>query len=354
MPKCLMFDHGLTINPRGKVRPCCVYDNGDIDFKIDQEEIWRPYFQQQGKEMESGGWIPECEECKLEEDTLGRSLRTRSIDLFDNRNDVRGIAYWDLKISNTCNLWCRMCSGGDSSTWIQQVKQNPNEKWAKHLLGHDEYRNTWHDTFLPSVKEKIIHAETVKFTGGEPMLVKHVKEVIQHLVDTEFSYNIELLLTTNGTVPFTGWWQDIIPKFKFVNVTLSIDGIGERFEYQRANASWEEVAYNSRVLAKKMKIYPNLFVGMNYTNTAINAACKKDTEIWAQENNIYFNEGGVEVLYPEYMGYKSLSNDLRERFGVKGYHDFDPKMLVMLKKQMAIMDKIQGTSFEKTCPEFFE
>ena len=60
------------------------------------------------------------------------------------------------------------------------------------------------------------------------------------------------------------------------------------------------------------------------------------------------------MLYPEYMGYKSLSNDLRERFGVKGYHDFDPKMLVMLKKQMAIMDKIQGTSFEKTCPEFFE
>ena len=106
-----------------------------------------------------------------------------------------------------------MCSGADSSTWLKKRKSATNKEWAEHLLGHDEYRNTWHDTYLPVVKEKIIHADVLKFTGGEPMLVKHVKEVIQHLVDTEL-VNIELLMTTNGTEPFTGWWEDLYPNLK--------------------------------------------------------------------------------------------------------------------------------------------
>ena len=341
MPKCLMFEHGLTINPRGKVRPCCVYDNSKLDWNIMEEDKWRPHFRQKSKEMASGNWIPECEECRLEEKEIGKSLRIQSLERYENKTNITGIGYWDLKISNTCNLWCRMCSGGDSSTWVQQIKQNPSDKWSEHLLGHDEYRNTWHDTFLPTVKEKIIHADTVKFTGGEPMLVKHVKEVIQHLIDTEFSYQIELMLTTNGTVPFTGWWQDIISKFKFVNITLSIDGIEDRFEYQRANASWEQVSSNAIYLNNLRKKFKNLFVSINYTNTAINAACKKETEAWADKNDIFFNKGGVEVLHPQYMSYRSLPNHLRKRFGVTGHYDFDPKMLETLKKQMSIQDKIQ-------------
>ena len=80
----------------------------------------------------------------------------------------------------------------------------------------------------------------------------------------------------------------------------------------------------------------------------------KMSEKWAKRNNIHFNEGGVEVMTPAYMSYRSLSPKLRQRFGVKGTYDFDPKMLVMLKKQMAIMDKIQGTDFATVCPEFFE
>ena len=353
MPKCYMFEHGLTINPRGKVRPCCVFNNDGISFSIEDEHLWKPYFKQKDEEMSAGGWIPECEECRIEEKELGRSLRTRSIDDY-NAGYINGIYYWDLKISNTCNLWCRMCSGGDSSTWVQNVKNNPNEDWSEHLLDHDKAKLTWHDTYLPFVKDKIIHAETIKFTGGEPMLVKHVKEVIQYLIDTEFSYGVKLLVTTNGTVPWTGWWESIIPYFKEVNITMSIDGIGDRFEYQRANAKWNEVEINAIAMNNLRKKYDNLKVGINYTNTAINAACKDDTEKWAKTNNIHFNEGGVEVMTPAYMSYRSLSPKLRQRFGVKGTYDFDPKMLVMLKKQMAIMDKIQGTDFATVCPEFFE
>ena len=155
-------------------------------------------------------------------------------------------------------------------------------------------------------------------------------------------------------VPWTGWWENIIPYFKEVNITMSIDGIGERFEYQRANANWLEVETNAIGINNLTKKYDNCKVSINYTNTALNAACKADTEKWAKDNNIHFNEGGVEVLSPKYMSYRSLAPHLRERFGVKGNYDFDPKMLEMLKKQMAIMDKIQGTDFKSVCPEFFE
>lgn len=354
MPKCMMLRNGITISPRGKVRPCCVYNNKKIDYSITDNELWQPYFEEQYLQMESSNdWIPECNECQLEEESLGRSLRTRSLELYENTQPT-GIKYWDLKISNTCNLWCRMCSGGDSSTWVQKVAANKNLDWDEHLLWHDEVKLSWHDTDLPLVKEKIIDANVIKFTGGEPMLVKHVKEVIQYLIDTEFSYGIELLFTTNATVPWEGWWETIIPKFKNVIVTMSIDGIGERFEYQRAGAKWAEVEKNAINLNHLMKKYDNLLVNINYTNTAINAACKADTAAWAKRNNIFFNKGGVEILHPEYLSYKSLPNHLRERYGVTGNFDFDPKQLEILKKQMAIQDKVAGTDFKTVCPEFFE
>ena len=354
MPKCYMFENGITINPRGKVRPCCVFDNKDIDMTIDEEDKWKPYFEQKDKEMAaSDAWIPECNECELEERALGRSLRTRSFEDYE-RKQSPGRGYWDLKITNTCNLWCRMCSGGDSTTWVQHVKNNPDEEWAKHLVGHDKVRLTWHDTFLPKVKEQIIHADIVKFTGGEPMLVKHVKDVINHLIDTEFSYGIRLLLTTNVTQPWTGWWEEIIPKFKKITVTMSIDGIGERFEYQRQGASWAEAEANALHMQSLRSKYENFVCNINYTNTAINAACKAETEAWAKKHKITWNEGGVEVYHPYYMSYRSLPDHLRERFGVKGNFPFDPKMLEQLKKQMAIQDKIAGTDFASVCPEFFE
>lgn len=359
MPKCAMFKHGMTVNPRGRVRPCCLFADGGSGLDFDKKEQWEQKFDMFDKMMSSGEdvWIEECEECRLEEKTMGWSLRKMANERYDNA-ETAGRQYWDLKISNTCNLTCRMCSPGDSSTWLQLIKNNLHQidesEWASHLQGHLGQNLSWHNTLLPAVKEEILGADVVKFTGGEPMLVKHVKEVIQHLVDTEFSYNTELFITTNCTVAFVGWWADIIDKFKGVRITLSIDGINEVFEYQRAGASWKKVNDNANILRKLKLKHDNLDVNVNYCNTALNFKSKKDTEKWTKEMGFGWNSGGVEIFNPRYLSYASVDYPIRERYNIKSHYDFDPKQLEILKKQMFLLDKVLGTDFKQLYPEFFE
>lgn len=353
-----MFKHGMTVNPRGRARPCCLFQDNSKGLDFDQKEQWEAKFAEYDEAMASSEdvWISECEECRLEEKAIGWSLRMMANQRYLN-TETHGRQYWDLKISNTCNLTCRMCSPGDSSTWLQLIKNNLDKvelsEWAPHLQGHSG-KYSWHDTVLPSVKNEILGADVVKFTGGEPMLVKHVKEVIQHLIDTEFSYNTELFITTNCTVPFVGWWENVIDKFREVRITLSIDGVDEAFEYQRAGASWKQVNENALILKELKQKYKNLHVSINYTNTALNIKCKDATKQWVDQMGFRWNDGGVEIMKPKYLSYASVDYPIRERYNIKSNYKFDPKQLVMLKKQMFLLDKTLGTDFKELYPEYFE
>ena len=356
MPKCAMFKHGMVVNPRGRVRPCCLFQDGGSGLDFDKKANWEFAFDAYERKM-SKGWIPECEECRLEENDTGFSLRKMANERYGSPDTV-GRRYWDLEISNTFNLTCRMCSPGDSSSWLQLIKNNlnhiPESEWEDHLQGHIGKDLSWHNTLLPGVKEEILGADVVKFTGGEPMLVKHVKEVIQHLIDTEFSYGTELFITTNCTVPFTGWWESIIDKFKLVRITLSIDGTNEAFEYQRAGASSKQVNDNATIFYKLKNKYDNLIVNLNYTNTALNFKCKDDTEKWAKERGFGWNSGGVEIANPKYLSYASVDYPIRKRYNIKSHYAFDPNQLAILKKQMFLLDKVLDTDFKELYPEFFE
>lgn len=340
----------MTINPRGKVRPCCMFDNKDLDYTIEETAKWQAHFADLYERSLSDEWMPECRECMHEERDTGKSLRVHSLEDYDNL-ETQGLKYWDLKISNTCNLMCRMCSPNDSSTWYQAAKNNPVE-WAQHITDSMSDKLTWHDTHLPYVKEQLYDADVVKFTGGEPMLVKHVKQVIQHLIDTETSYGVSLRLTTNATVEYDAWWQSLTKYFKEVRISMSIDGYGKRFEYQRAGAKWEDVKRNALIVRDQQE-HNNFFCNISYTPTAINAAITDKTREWAKSEDIFFHHG-VEVYNPKYMSYASLDEKLRSRYNVNSDTPFDPAQLQKLKTQMSYIDKIYGTDFKTECPEFFE
>lgn len=345
-----MFKHGMTINPRGKVRPCCSFRNkGIIDYTIDQYDLWREQFDN-FYETSLNEWLPECLECKENEQRGFTSLRMQANNKYENR-DVYGLKYWDLKISNTCNLMCRMCSPRDSSIWYTTLKNNPQFDW--HFQSFQNSKNSWHDTDLPFVKEQLYDAELVKFTGGEPMLVKHVKEVINYLIDIGVSENIELLMTTNATVPFTDYWETLIEKFKHITITCSIDAVGSRYEYIRAGADWQDVNNNVQHMLLLSKKHKNFDVNAYTTCTALNASNRDAIDLWVKDIGIkHFY--GIEAVDPYFMSYSSLDDTLRKRYNVKSRHNFNIDHLNMLKKQMSYIDQIYGTDFKTECPEFFE
>jgi sulfatase maturation enzyme AslB (radical SAM superfamily) len=79
--------------------------------------------------------------------------------------------------------------------------------------------------------------------GGEPLLSDDNLELLHFLADHGFSRNMTLLFNTNGTV-YHQEIEDLLKSFHFVRINFSIDDIGQRFEYQRKGADWNQVLQN--------------------------------------------------------------------------------------------------------------
>ena len=83
----------------------------------------------------------------------------------------------------------------------------------------------------------------LEFTGGEPFMIQEHFDLLQRMVDRGIASNVEIHYNTNGT-QFPKHAESIWKHFKLVEIAFSIDDVGPRFEYQRANAIWDEVNAN--------------------------------------------------------------------------------------------------------------
>ena len=343
-----MFKHGMTIGPVGNVRPCCMYMNEDIPFRYN-EPGWREKFDELYDES-LDKWLPNCYECKAEEDRGKVSLRQEANKWFDG---AQGIQYWDLKLHNTCNLTCVMCNPISSSKWQTLVNDNPEEEWLNVVKNEAKLRTGWHKDILPEMMDQLYDTKYLKFTGGEPLLIPHVRKIIKKLYEDEVSPAVRLSIITNGTVPLDSEMLKMLLTFKDVIFLVSIDGIEQRFEYIRQGAIWNDVSYNLKKF-KQIEVNNNNFnLNINYLPMSINAAQNESAEQWAKDNKISFSKS-VEIYRPKYLTYASLSYKLRERYNIISNYDYDKNMYKELLKQMAIKDKLLGTDFKSACPEFFE
>lgn len=329
MPKCKMFQHGMTISPSGSPRPCCAirptYGNS---IRFQDTDVWKAKFKELENQMELG-WIPECAECKIGEEINGHSLRTNAN--LSISEDAQGIVYWDLKINNTCNLACRMCDSWSSSTWEQLVKQNPGVFSQNTILPG----NKWHRD-IAEMLPYLLDAKTIKFTGGEPFLIPHVRTIIDYLVKTEASYVMDLKITSNGTQDFTNW-IDQLSQFKTTSVLFSLDASGERFEYIRSGASWQQVSDNILKLktTAKNKNIKNIAFGVTALPQALNVNHLEDLRVWCAANKLPFGLSPP-VINPAHMAPGALN---------------DPVLKSQLIEYMKTLDAIHGTDYRKFIDE---
>jgi len=109
-----------------------------------------------------------------------------------------------------------------------------------------QYHQTYDEDspFWEDLKQNLSTIKQFDFYGGEPFLSKKMWEILRICVDKGYANDIELHYNTNGTT----WPVDVelFKNFKSVNLSFSIDGIGDRFEYMRHPAVWDEVKANMR------------------------------------------------------------------------------------------------------------
>lgn len=328
---------GLATREDGAIKVCCrSHPIGNIQ-KETLEEAWNnETIRRIRKQVLSGERPPECEPCFTLEDQGVESLRERHIkgiipeariNLYPNAVDKVLDGYimpfeiptMELKLNNLCNLKCRMCHPGDSTSWndwneikefyhdsgrmiYQLVEDNKLED--KPLLDRFENNPNW----WISLEKNLPNFRRVEFAGGEPLMDPQHYRILDMLAP--YGQNIEIKYATNGTtlgIKGGRTIYDYWPKFKSVAVNVSIDGYDKSYEYIRGNAKWNEVIANIKEIQK----LPNVsrIVGAVAVQVSNVLILDKMIEYFLDDLGIVFYTNMVK--FPDVLSIQVLPDELK-------------------------------------------
>ncbi len=265
------------LSPQSERRLCCAsrekasWTNQYIDSeKADKNSDYKPitldehwnsdYMKGIRKSLMAGEEISQCQVCnhKLLNIYTYRDYFTKNLfvdkinEAFEKTNDdgyteMKPISF-DYRISNLCNFKCRMCGDQLSSQWEAENRMlgyydNGAEAWAtkKYKPIIEKFQKEVAEKELwDAVKEGRI--EEIYWVGGEPLMFEIHWDVMQYLVQSGHSKNVTVRYNTNlSRTSFKGInLYDLLPHFKKVNVSASIDGTDEIVEYVRHGIKWNQ------------------------------------------------------------------------------------------------------------------
>ena len=256
---CVLPWISLETSPIGTVRPCCLAEEEITDtagkkyslLTTDLDEIHNSEYMKRLREQFVNGEQPDtCRKCWNEERSGRTSKRMHTIDRLKHivtdtkwTQDAKPLVFIDFKLGNICNLKCRICGSWSSSTFAaEEVHFEGKDSFHYQMLKDGAWprRNQKFWTEIDKLMEQIRYLE---FTGGEPFMIQEHFDLLQRMVDRGIASNVEIHYNTNGT-QFPKHAESIWKHFKLVEIAFSIDDVGPRFEYQRANAIWDEVNTN--------------------------------------------------------------------------------------------------------------
>jgi hypothetical protein len=128
----------------------------------------------------------------------------------------------------------------------------------------------------------------IEFTGGEPFMIDEHFDMLQGMIDRGIAHQVEIHYNTNGTQwPARG--EAIWQYFKTVEIAFSIDDIGDRFEYQRSNANWQEVCANLDRFKDLKECHKNIVLQICTTVNVFNVRYLDQVAQWIDKNKESFN-----------------------------------------------------------------
>lgn len=293
-----LWNHQM-IDTAGKTKPCCRFveehnTNNNINTTSIIEIFKSDFMTSLRSKSLSGEKINGCIRCYEEQDNSKKSLRERINDNpATNKVNLSNptINYLELAISNDCNLMCRICS----SKYSQKLYQDEIE-----FFGKSQITSRYSKSNISAAYDLISELKYIKFTGGEPLIIKDHWELLKHAVSLGLSNNITINYSTNGTIFPKNEFIDLWKKFKKIELTLSIDSIiKEENEYQRHLTDHDQVLCNINQYINLAKDDINLILSARPTISIYNIFHLPETIEWLHDNNIKSNP--THLTYPEWL-----------------------------------------------------
>ena len=329
---------GLATREDGAICVCC--RSHPIGFIQDAplEYHWNGETMQRIRRQVLRGERPkECEPCFALEDQGVESLRMRHIagkipeariNLYPDalskmQHDFTmpfEIPTMELKLNNLCNLKCRMCHPMDSTSWndwdqVEEFYERDNNIMFhivnEHNLKNKPFLDKFQDNpeWWASLEKNLPHFRRVEFAGGEPLMdPQHYRilDMLQPYADQiEIKYATNLSMLGKGERTVWNYW----PKFKSVAVNVSIDGMGDTYEYIRGNAKWNTLVDNIKQIQTMSNI--SRIVGA-VTVQVSNALQLADmVEYFLNDLGIVFHTH--RVAYPKELSVQVLPIDIKTK-----------------------------------------
>jgi MoaA/NifB/PqqE/SkfB family radical SAM enzyme len=344
MSKTVLCTAPLTaalIDTNKGVRPCCVYNSAYMGNIKDQSLVniitsdeWKKLKQQ----MYDNEWPTACLPCKEREEVSGWSVRH----LFNNGAfDVTGweeekLTYLEFNGSNICNLSCLHCNAGFSSRWVMETKKTiaihqtydevkrSKMAWMDAVIDYtDDTKGRSSKMHLPdpelvleNLKQlDLSNLRTVNFKGGEPFLNSETTMILDYLDQQNILPQVTIFVSSNGTY-IDDKTIELLKRCRKINVYLSIDGVGELFNYIRyGDATFEAV----EPTIAKLSTVPSINIEVGSTVMNYNVFNLVDIRNWLIEMskkypNINPDCGFSNCLtHPEYLSIRTLSDDTRKQ-----------------------------------------
>ena len=334
---CMHPFTGLATREDGAIQICCrSHPIGDIQQNT-LEEIWNgESMKRVRKQVLTGQRPPECDPCFRLEDQGVESLRQRHIGgeipesritlypdavhkMATNFTMPFEIPTMELKLNNLCNLKCRMCHPGDSTSWNDwgEIKDfykgsgqvifdlvDKHNLERKPLLDKFEDNPNWWD----SLEKNLPYFRRVEFAGGEPLMDPQHYRILDML--KPYGKNIEIKYATNATTLGISKGRTIHeywPHFRSVAVNVSIDGIYNVYDYIRGNGDFSVVEKNIRDIQKIPNI--NRIVGAVAVQVSNVLTLDKMIEHFLDNLGIVFYTNMVQ--YPNVLSAQVLPNELK-------------------------------------------
>jgi len=289
---CPRLDHFVRFNSNGTVSRCGHMVDAP-EFNTLEEMDSSLWLLTVKKEFAKDNWPEECLRCQQTELENNSSIRLNAIN-FDKLQTKKDYLSVGGVLDNICNSACLTCNE-QLSTMIgglinktYSIVDNSSKFWSLPL-------------------ERVVHLD---INGGEPSASKNYKHILANL-----PASIQSVRVNTNCALILDELEDLVKRGIQVTVTVSIDGIGNVYEYVRWPVKWDKF-YSNLMKYRNMPIKLNLWT----TVSALNIDDLPNIIAFAQEHNIdhsyaYLKEP-VELAVenkgtPESLAYIQKQNELR-------------------------------------------
>lgn len=309
----------------GDVFPCCYAVSnektklGNLQTQTVQEVLNSENFRLLRKQMVNGQRPDACSKCYQTESSGFKSMRQNFNQKYtDHHNmimktgpdghvelDNWKLKYWDIRISNLCNMKCRTCGPEFSSKWVDDATERQAAKFPgrKPVTVRDDFESLLQE--IPNFENTI---EELYFAGGEPLITQEHWDIIERLRNAN-RYDVKITYQTNlSTLTFKKYSiLDVIRDFNDVTIMVSMDHYGKAAEIIRHGVSYSTVENNLNELVK----HTRPFVSLTVSNQNI---MQLDNIIQEFVNNDWFDFFSLNPVFdPAYYSIRSLPKHFKYR-----------------------------------------